>query len=66
MLISQSRFKQQNKEKFKIPQYIQDTIPIDKVYKDGIYSVRKCYSKTYIVSDINYSDTSGEDKKEFY
>ena len=44
MLKSLSKFKRQNKEKFKIPRYVQDTIPIDKVYKDGIFSVGKRYS----------------------
>lgn len=63
MLKSLSKFKRQNKEKFKIPRCVQDTIPIDKVYKDGIFSVGKRYSKTYMFSDINYSDASGEDKK---
>ena len=37
MLKSLSKFKRQNKEKFKIPRCVQDTIPIDKVYKDGIF-----------------------------
>lgn len=63
MLKSLSKFKRQNKEKFKIPRYVQDIIPIDKVYKDGIFSVGKRYSKTYMFIDINYSDASGEDKK---
>ena len=63
MLKSLSKFKRQNKEKFKMPHSVQDTIPIDTVYRDGVFSVGKRFSKTYRFTDINYSDASGEDKK---
>lgn len=63
MLKTLNKYKRQNKEKFKIPRCVQDTIPIDKVYKDGIFSAGKRFSKTYRFTDINYSDASSEDKK---
>ena len=37
MLKTLNKYKRQNKEKFKVPRCVQDTIPIDKVYKDGIF-----------------------------
>lgn len=63
MLKSLLKFKRQNKEKFKIPRSVQDTIPVDVVYKDGIFSTGKRFSKCYKFLDINYSDASGEDKE---
>ena len=63
MLKSLLKFKRQNKEKFKIPRNVQDTIPVDVVYKDGIFSTGKRFSKCYKFLDINYSDASSEDKE---
>lgn len=54
----------QEKEKFKIPHSVQQTIPIDTIWKDGIFRVGKNkYSKTFQFTDINYATASKEDKK---
>lgn len=37
MIKSYAKLKKQNKEKFKIPKSAQDTVPIDTIYKDGIF-----------------------------
>lgn len=63
MLKSLAKFKRENKEKLNIPKTVQDTIPIDTVYKDGIFRIGKRYSKCYKFYDINYTDASEEDKK---
>ena len=63
MLKSLAKFKRENKEKLNIPKAVQDTIPIDTVYKDGIFRIGKRYSKCYKFYDINYTDASEEDKK---
>lgn len=39
MIKSYERLKKLNKEKIKIPKYVQDTIPVDTIYKDGIFVV---------------------------
>jgi hypothetical protein len=44
----------QDKDKYRIPRSIQQTIPIDTIYEDGIFKYGKLYSKTYIFDDINY------------
>lgn len=56
-----------DKEKFIIPKGVQDTIPIKRIYEDGIFLVgRNKYSKTFIFTDINYIVASEEDKEELF
>ena len=41
------------KEEFNIPKSIQDTIPVNRIWKDGIFLLGKDkYSKTYRFTDI--------------
>ena len=37
MIKSFERIKKQNKERIKVPRTVQDTIPVDTIYKDGIF-----------------------------
>lgn len=58
---------QRDKEKFIIPKAVQDTIPVQTVYADGIFKVgSNKYSKTFKFADINYSVSSDEDKKTIF
>lgn len=58
-----SRLKQE-KEKFKIPRKVQHVIPIQTIWKDGIFLVGKnLYAKSYQFTDINYAVASPEDKQ---
>ena len=50
------------KEKFKIPKSVQDAIPIQRIWPDGIFQVGSRFSKTFFFTDINYSIASKEDK----
>ena len=43
------------KEKRKIPKTVQQSIPIDKLYRDGVFKCGHIYSKTWRFSDINYT-----------
>ena len=57
----------QEKEKYKIPRKIQQVIPIDSIYTDGIFRVGKNkYSMTYKFTDINYAVASREDKEAMF
>ena len=38
MIKSYERLKKQNKERIRVPRTVQDTIPVDSVYKDGYFS----------------------------
>ena len=57
----------QDKEKFKIPKSVQQAIPIQTIWKDGIFLVGKNkYAKTYRFTDINFEVASEEDKKSMF
>lgn len=49
-----------------MPKSVQDTIPIDTVYKDGIFRMGNRYSKCYRFLDINYSIASKEEKMDLF
>lgn len=56
-----------DKEEFNIPKSIQDTIPIHRIWKDGVFLVGKDkYSKTYKFTDINYAVASRNDKESMF
>ena len=44
------------KEKFKIPKSVQDAIPIQRIWPDGIFQVGSRFSKTFSFTDINYKN----------
>lgn len=62
MIKSFSKLKKQNKEEFRIPKTTQDMIPVDTVYKDGIFKIGNRYTKSYRFLDINYTIASKEEK----
>lgn len=62
MIKSFSKLKKQNKEEFRIPKTTQDMIPVDTVYKDGIFKIGNRYTKSYRFLDINYAIASKKEK----
>ena len=48
--------------KFKVPRSVQDTIPVQRIWPDGIFQVGEKYSKMWAFSDVNYAVASKEDK----
>lgn len=63
-MIGFSRKKQTpvEKEKFKIPKSVQQSIPIKRIYKDGIILCGNLYTKSWKFTDVNYSVASNEDQ----
>ena len=58
-----TRVLREDKEGFKVPKKVQDIIPIERIYEDGIFKVGKNkYSKSFKFEDINYRVASDEDK----
>lgn len=51
---------------FKIPRSVQQSIPIQKIYRDGIWQVNGKYSQTWRFSDINYALASYEDQRNMF
>lgn len=57
----------QEKEKFKVPRSVQDLIPIQAVYTDGIFQVSPGkFTKTYRFEDVNYAVASHDDKTSMF
>ena len=52
----------QDQECFAVPRSVQDTIPIHRLWPDGIFQFGTKYSKAIRFSDINYAIASKEDK----
>lgn len=51
---------------FKIPRSVQQSIPIQRVYQDGIWQVNGKFSQTWRFADINYSLASYEDQRDMF
>ena len=71
MIKTLKNWRSENRERFRIPRGVQDTIPIHSIYEDGIFCVRagvksNKYSKTFSFTDINYFVASKEDKERMF
>ena len=51
---------------FKIPRSVQQSIPIQRVWQDGIWQVNGRFSQTWRFADLNYSLASYEDQREMF
>ena len=55
-----------DKDNFKIPRKVQDTIPIRRIWDDGTFLVGNKYTKSFKFTDINYSVASTENQMEMF
>ena len=58
--------KKSAREKRIIPRSAQQSIPIDILYKDGIFKCGHTYSKTWRFSDVNYAVASDDDQLQMF
>lgn len=58
--------KNPERDTFSIPKSVQKSIPINKVYKDGIFQVSGKFSKTWRFFDVNYKVASTEKQLELF
>lgn len=57
----------QDRERFKVPRSVQQAVPIEAVWGDGIFQVgRSKFARTYKFVDINYASASREDKEAMF
>ena len=56
----------QDKEHLTVPKSVQDTIPIRRIWPDGLFQFGGKFSKTIRFSDINYAIASKEDKMSMF
>lgn len=50
------------REPFKVPSSVQETIPIRKIWKDGTFQVGNKFSHTFRFTDVNYSVAARDDQ----
>lgn len=56
-----------DREKFKVPRSVQDVIPIQTIWADGIFQVGKTkFSKTFQFTDINYAVADPADQETMF
>lgn len=55
-----------DREKFKVPKSVQQAVPIQKIWQDGIFQVGNKLSKSFRFTDINYYIAGKEDKMEMF
>ena len=51
------------RDKFTIPRSVQQSIPIKRIYGDGIWQVGRKHSRTWRFSDVNYAAASEDDQR---
>jgi len=54
------------KDRFVVPKSVQQFIPIQRIFSDGIFQIGNKFSKTYKINDINYAVASKEDQTEMF
>ena len=61
------KINKKEKLNYKVPSSIQDCIPVNRIYKDGIFYLNKNeYSKSFKFTDTNYAVANKEDKEEMF
>ena len=67
MLKTLKSIQAQSKEKFHVPQSVQQLLPIVGIWEDGIFQTGKTqYSVSYSFSDINYLIAGREERSTMY
>ena len=54
------------KDRFTIPRSVQQSIPIKKIYSDGIWQVGNKHSRTWRFADVNYAAASVDDRRSIF
>ena len=54
------------RKKRTIPKSVQHSIPINRIFKDGIIQCGRRYSKSWRFSDVNYAVASDNDQLEMF
>ncbi|MBR5431043.1 MAG: DUF87 domain-containing protein [Bacteroidales bacterium] len=55
-----------DKERYRVPRKVQETIPVKRIWNDGIFLVGNTFTKMYRFTDINYLVASREDKETMF
>lgn len=64
MMKSLKNIQRRSKEQYRVPRTVQDFIPINSIYPNGIFRSGNSYTKSFRFDDINYQALGSEDKKD--
>ena len=53
-------------ERFKVPRSVQQSIPIQRIFRDGIWQSGSKFTQTWRFADINYSLASHDDQEDMF
>jgi type IV secretory pathway VirB4 component len=65
-MFSLIKIKKSSDTPFKVPKSIQQFIPVDQVWQDGIFRSESRFSKSWKIADINYAVASKDDQTELF
>ena len=54
------------RDSFFIPRSVQQSIPIRRIYGDGIWQVGRKHSRTWRFADVNYAAASEEEQRAIF
>lgn len=57
---------QQERETYRVPRSVHDTIPIRRIWNDGIFLCGQKFTKTFRFTDINYKVAGHDDKERMF
>ena len=60
------RVKNPSDSREKIPRSVQNSIPINRIWEDGIFKSGGYYTKTFVIEDINYEVASQEEQEKYF
>lgn len=62
MLPTLNKHRDLGKEIYNLPKNVQEVLPVEEIYEDGVFKTLGKFSKMYRFTDINYTTLSKEDK----
>ena len=63
MRLSEYASTRKTRGSYKLPRSVQQSIPIDRIYADGVWQSENVFSLMWQISDINYAMQSGAAKQ---
>ncbi|MFR3237155.1 MAG: VirB4-like conjugal transfer ATPase, CD1110 family [Acutalibacter sp.] len=54
------------RDSFSIPRSVQESIPVKRVYRDGVWLAGRKHSRTWRLGDVNYQSASEEDQRAIF
>lgn len=63
---TRKKMKEITKNYLKTPKNVQNILPVERIYEDGIFQLGNLYSQTFSFSDINYAIASQDEREAIF